>query len=117
MPSSHFYSSSFLSALVLASVLALPGKLQFTNPVFALAQSLGEYWFFHGPMGWYLVGGACRTKVHKFDTMDKYYDFYKDESCQPVALLYFACCLWFAYFGTFALWLSFKLYSKQIDRM
>jgi len=85
MPSSQFYPSSFLSTLVLASVLALPGKAQFTNPVFALAKSLGEYWFFHGPMGWYLVGGACRTKVHKFGSMEEYYEFYKDESCQPVA--------------------------------
>jgi len=113
MPSSQFYSSSF----VLALVLALPGKLQFTNPVFALAQSLGEYWFFHGPMGWYLVGGVCRTKVHKFGSMEEYYEFYKDESCQPVALLYFACCLWVAYFATFALWLVLKRYNKLIDRL
>ena len=117
MPSPNFYSSSILSTLVLASVLAIPGKFHFTNPIFALAQSLGEYWFFHGPMGWYLVGGACRIKVHKFDTMDEYYDFYSDESCQAVAFVYLGFCIWIVYFGTFALWLNFKRYSKQIDKM
>ena len=112
MSPAYFYSSP-----VLASVLALPSKLRFTNPVFALAQSLGEYWFFHGPMGWYLVGGACRNKAHKFGSMDEYYEFFKDESSQAVALVYLAFVVWVAYFLTFALWLRFKLYSKQIDRM